>query len=491
MHLKSGFILLLIIGLLSCGPSDQNVNAQYRLVQAFPNLTFTRPVDLQDPADDSNRLFVVEQRGVISVFENNSGVADRSTFLDIQEQVDDRGNEEGLLGLAFHPDYESNGYFYVDYTTSSPPRTVVSRFSVSADDSNQADPGSEQVILEVSQPYDNHNGGQIAFGPDGYLYIALGDGGAGGDPQNNGQDRSTLLGTILRIDVDTQEGDLNYGIPDENPFSGNTQGYREEIYAYGLRNPWRFSFDSETGQLWTGDVGQNMYEEVDLIESGENYGWNIMEGFHCYNAATCDTTGRVLPEWEYGHGDEGGLSITGGFVYRGSAVPDLVGKYIYADYVSGRIWALNYVEDGENTNSLLLNSDLNISSFGTDRHDVLYMCAFDGKIYKFESTSTGTSSFGNPLPETYELTQNFPNPFNRTTTIRYRAERSVQVTINIYDLVGRLVRSLTDRHHSTGWHILIWNGRDNDGESVASGTYFYQMIAESFASRMQKMTLLK
>lgn len=398
MRLKA-LLLPMVFLLANCSTSHNKVDAQIQLIQAFPNLSFTRPVDLQDPGDGSNRVFVLEQRGVIDVFENNMSVSDKSVFLDIQDRVNDRGNEQGLLGLAFHPDYASNGYFYVDYTADNPNHTVIARYSVDPDNPNKADPSSEQVVLEVDQPYSNHNGGQIVFGPDGYLYIALGDGGSGGDPHGNGQNRSTLLASILRIDVDHPANGKNYGIPDDNPFAGNSQGYREEIYAYGLRNPWRFSFDSETGRLWAGDVGQNLYEEVDIIESGKDYGWNTMEGYHCYNAATCDTTGLVLPQWEYGHNSEGGMSITGGYVYRGSAVPSLQGTYIYTDYVSGRIWRLEYNPDGQNTNSLLLDSDLNISSFGTDSDNTFYICAFDGKIYKFKPISSGLGNLDNGAPE--------------------------------------------------------------------------------------------
>lgn len=365
------------------GSEGEEPETSYRTIQAFPELSFTRPVDLQHPGDDRNLLFVVEQRGVISVFENDSSASSKSTFLDIQSRVDDDGNEEGLLGLAFHPDYENNGYFYVNYTASNPDRTVISRFQVSG--GSQADAGSELEILTFEQPYSNHNGGQVAFGPDGYLYIAVGDGGAGGDPQGNGQDRSTLLGSILRIDVNSQEDGNNYSIPPDNPFAGNSEGYREEIYAYGLRNPWRFSFDPENGRLWTGDVGQNAYEEVDIIENGGNYGWNVMEGNHCYEPSEgCDRSGLEIPILEYGRGE--GVSITGGFVYRGPTVESLTGQYIYADYGSGTIWALEHSDLDNPENSVVVDADLPIASFGVDQNNELYICAFDGKIYRLDES---------------------------------------------------------------------------------------------------------
>lgn len=351
----------------------------YQVENAFPNLSFSNPLYLDHAGDGSNRLFVVEQGGTIQVFENDPSTSNATTFLDISDRLTS-GGERGLLGLAFHPDYENTGYFYVNYTTDNEGNTVISRFQVSSGDPDQADPNSETILLEYDQPFSNHNGGHLAFGPDGYLYIASGDGGSGGDPQNNAQNRSTLLGALLRIDVDGSSNGNEYAIPTDNPFAGNSEGFREEIYAYGLRNPWRFSFDSQNGDLLAGDVGQNAYEEIDIIESGSNYGWNIMEGNHCYDADTCDTDGLVPPVWEYSH--DLGRSITGGYVYRGSALSRLTGRYIYGDFVTGIIWALEFSDPDNPTNTELVNSDLSISSFGTDADDELYICSFDGNIYK-------------------------------------------------------------------------------------------------------------
>lgn len=385
------FLIYILIFSLFIGCEQDNmgsppaINGSYQTTEAFPDLSFTRPVDFQHSGDNTNRLFVVEQRGVISVFQNDATTSDKTVFLDISEQVDDEGNEEGLLGLAFHPDYETNGYFYVNYTAGNPDRSVISRFQVSPDGPEQADEASEQEILSFDQPYGNHNGGQVSFGPDGYLYIAVGDGGSGGDPENNGQDRTTLLGNILRIDVDNQEDGNNYAIPQDNPFAGNNEGYREEIYAWGLRNPWRFSFDSGNGRLWTGDVGQNAYEEINIIEKGKNYGWNIMEATHCYEPSSgCDQSGLELPIWEYDR-SEGDISVTGGFVYRGPTLAELTGQYIYADYASGRIWGLDYSDLDSPVNTELLEADFQISSFGVDQDNELYICGFDGNIYKLEA----------------------------------------------------------------------------------------------------------
>ncbi len=367
--------------------SDLFGQPQYEVTDAFPNLPgFSSPIDFQNAGDCTNRIFVVERSGIIKVFTNNPAVTSTKTFLNITDRVTS-GSELGLLGLAFHPDYENNGYFYVNYTAPSPRRSVISRFSVSTTNPDSADKNTEIILFTQEQPYSNHNGGQISFGPDGYLYIALGDGGSGGDPENHAQTLTDLLGKILRIDVDNPESQLNYGIPADNPFKDNTAGYREEIYAWGLRNPWRFSFDPETGWLWCGDVGQGTWEEINIVENGKNYGWRCYEGNHTYNTSGClDSSNYTFPVWEYPHNPE--CSITGGFVYRGPNQPGLLGKYIYADYCSGKIWALTY--DGINpaTNQLLLTISNSPVSFGTDETNELYICTFNqGRIYKLVPTA--------------------------------------------------------------------------------------------------------
>lgn len=382
------FCLFIFNGCVQEEPDPDPVeNETLQLVEAFPNLSFDRPLEIQYAGDGSDRLFVVEQPGVISVFPNQSEVAEKDVFLDIESQVEDEGNEEGLLGLAFHPDYASNGYLFVNYTAANPARTVVSRFEVMASDPDRADPQSEMILLEVEQPFSNHNGGKLAFGPDGYLYISLGDGGSAGDPEENGQNPATLLGSILRIDVDEQTAEMNYGIPADNPFAGNEEGFREEIFAYGLRNVWKFSFDQQTNLLWAADVGQNELEEINLIDGGENYGWNTMEGFDCFEPASdCDQDGLSLPIWDYDH-DEGDRSITGGYVYRGEEIPELVGQYIYADFVSGRIWAMDFSTINDPDVTELIQASFPVSSFGLDQENELLISGFDGNIYKLEYQS--------------------------------------------------------------------------------------------------------
>jgi glucose/arabinose dehydrogenase len=350
-------------------------NYEYNIQEAFENLIFSNPVGIYDPGDDTNRLFVVEQDGRILVFNNNENTTNYQIFLDISIQIA-AGGEKGLLGLAFHPNYTINGFFYVYYITATTEDSVLSRFRVNSTDINKANKSSEAILLTIPQPYPNHNGGQISFGPDGYLYIALGDGGGTGDPDENGQNRQTLLGSILRIDVDSG---FPYSIPNDNPFYGNINGWAEEIFAFGFRNPWRFSFDPTTGNLWTGDVGQSLWEEIDIVEKDKNYGWNTKEGFHDYNP---DTNVTILkdPIYEYDHSL--GRSITGGYVYRGSILNELFGKYIYGDFISGRIWALEYSGGIVLNNTELIDTDLNISSFGIDTNNELFICAFDGNIYK-------------------------------------------------------------------------------------------------------------
>jgi glucose/arabinose dehydrogenase len=367
-----------LVSLAACNSGPPVPDGNFQVERVFPDLSFREMTSLVQPDDTSDLIFVTEQRGIIYAFSaNNAQQAD--TFLDITDRVNRGGNEEGLLGLAFDPDYQEDGYFYVYYSADNPRRSVISRFNVDQEDGDVADPESEIIIMEVEQPYSNHNGGQIAFGPDGYLYIGLGDGGSAGDPGGNGQNLDTLLGSILRIDVSELSGAGDYEIPADNPFV-DTAAARAEIWAFGLRNPWRFSFDSETGLLWAGDVGQGSWEEIDIIARGANYGWNTMEGLHCYSPASgCDQSGLALPIAEYDHSQ--GCSVTGGYVYRGDPIASLKGYYIYGDYCSGNIWALTYDGDTVTENTLLVDSDLSITSFGQDLAGNLYILDRQGGIY--------------------------------------------------------------------------------------------------------------
>jgi glucose/arabinose dehydrogenase len=373
------FLTLLIFWTPLTSAQNQNEGVEV----AFPNLAFSQPVGIINSGDGKNRLFVVEQSGIIKVFENLKNATVSHVFLDISDRVL-FGGEQGLLGTAFHPNYEENGYFYVDYVTANPLRTVVSRYSVNPSNPDQSDKDSEFIILEIDQPFSNHNGGQLAFGADGFLYVGLGDGGSGGDPYGNAQNKSSLLGKILRIDVNSPSEGKNYSIPADNPFTGNTLGYREEIYANGFRNPWRFSFDSVTGELWVGDVGQNEREEIDVVEKGDNCGWKVMEGTLCYSPPSgCNQTGLKLPVWEYSH--DQGNAIIGGYVYHATKLTDFDGAYFYGDYGTGKIWALWYNATGNSTNILLADMTTSIASFGVDESGEIYFAGVDGIIYTFNA----------------------------------------------------------------------------------------------------------
>ena len=348
--------------------------------RVFRNLDLRGLTNLTQPSAGDDRLFVTEQSGRILAFADDQDVDEAQEFLDIRDRVNDSGSEEGLLGLAFDPQYDGNGYFYVYYSASGPRRSVVSRFVVNTD-GRTADSDSERVILEIEQPFANHNGGQLAFGPDGFLYIGLGDGGSAGDPMDHGQNTRTLLGSILRIDVSGSTPGTPYTIPRDNPLLADPNA-RPEIWAYGLRNPWRFSFDRETGQLWTGDVGQNSLEEVDLVERGADYGWNTLEGTRCFSPRSgCDETGTVPPVWEYPTGQEG-CSVIGGYVYRGERIPSLYGAYVFGDYCSGKIWAIRYDGQEVTEHLILADTDLRIASFGQDRKGALYVLSQNSGIYR-------------------------------------------------------------------------------------------------------------
>lgn len=336
---------------------------------------------LTHAGDGSGRLFVVEKTGRVRIIDEE-GVLLETPFLDISEVVDASSSEQGLLSIAFPPDFSDSGEFYVDYTArASEGGTVIARYRVSDDDPNRADPASAQVILAFDQPAPNHNGGQIQFGPDGYLYIGAGDGGAAADPWDNAESMNVFLGKMLRLDVG---GRPTYAIPPDNPWAD--QPGSETIWAYGLRNPWRFSFDRLTGDLYIADVGQGDWEEVNYIAAGAagglHFGWDTMEGRHCFEPRQgCETAGKTMPVAEYGH--DQGCSITGGYVYRGQRIPALNGVYLFGDYCSGLIWGLWRDEEGEWQSQQLLASSVNIASFGEDEQGELYVLDLGGQIYWF------------------------------------------------------------------------------------------------------------
>jgi len=413
LFIKTPMILIMIM-FLSCGSGDESglsgcsdngpatsttsdqTAVAVALLDAFPGLIFSSPVAVLQHPVDIQRWYVVELAGKVLTFTGQDAtVAD--TFIDISDRVAS-GGEGGLLSMAFHPGFAANHTFFLSYTGPGTPLTsYISAFTALNDDA-AADPDSERILLSLDQPFTNHNGGGIAFGPDGNLFIGFGDGGSGGDPQGNGQNPHTLLGTMLRIDVDNNDPLRGnpYAIPTDNPFADSPDCAADqgcpEIYAYGFRNPWRWSFDQDTGDLWVGDVGQGAWEEIDRVEVGLNYGWNIKEGDHCYNAAICDDTGLISPVTEYDHNS--GNSVTGGYVYRGSDLPELVGDYVYGDFGSGRIWHILDADQGGTQVQPLIASQLNISSFGQDGDGEIYVVSYgDGHIYRLIPGDSATSQF--------------------------------------------------------------------------------------------------
>ena len=369
---------------------------QPQFVPVHTSLRFDEPVQAVFDGVRDDVVYVVEKDGIVRMVSLQKEAAKKPIYLNIRDRVGVTHDEEGLLSLVFHPEFEKNGEMFVWYSAQRPKRGVLSRFVLAGGD-NKVKPDTEKIILEVRQPWGNHNGGTVLFGADGYLYLGIGDGGAANDPYQNGQNKRTMLGTIIRIDVDSSADKLAYAIPDDNPLVGE-EGVREEIWAWGLRNPWRMSFDKQTGNLWVGDVGQNAWEEIDIVKRGENYGWNIMEGKHKFQGSD-EKTSTVEPVYEYGRRQGG--SITGGHVYRGKKITSLVGSYIYSDYLSRRVWALRCPTEGAEgyTNRRIAKSTpLSISSFGEMPNGEIICCGFEtpyattGKIYLLVSPPESDSN---------------------------------------------------------------------------------------------------
>jgi glucose/arabinose dehydrogenase len=408
-------IQIFFISFLSAVSTAQSL-PKIELKQVFPNLEIQRPIWMSEAPDGSGRFFVIGQAGKILIVQKDSDGSAAKEFLNIEDRHPYFDNEDGLMSIAFHPGFKTNGLFYIYYNQKNPEdqnsqplnfpfRSVISEFKVSASDPDKADMSSERIILEVQQPFSNHKGGELAFGPDGYLYLGLGDGGAGDDPFGSGQNTATLLAKILRIDVNTRSTTMNgwhrqkleYGIPSDNPFVNEPNmgfGARKEIFAYGLRNPWRYSFDRETGALWVGDVGQDLWEEVDLVTNGGNYGWSVREGAHHFKPGPPGAQ-YIDPVMEYTHRpnlqSQGmfpdhsiGLCVIGGYVYRGQKYPSLDGVYVYGDYNLGTIWGFRYDYDAYKVTAegTLLRQPQNISSFAEDQEGEIYAIMLSGQIYQ-------------------------------------------------------------------------------------------------------------
>lgn len=450
---KYTFSLLLFIALL-----PYSFSQSIELVE-FSSL-YPRLVGIEHAGD--SRLFLVQQNGYIMIADSN-GVKQETPFLDWNVETKLNG-EQGLLGLAFHPNYEANGYFYIYYSREPDGASVISRFEVDANNPNQANANSETILLTFEQPFSNHNGGCIKFGPDGYLYIASGDGGSGGDPMDQGQTTNSFLGKMLRIDVDNGSP---YGIPPDNPFVNNSD-FLPEIWSYGLRNPWKFSFDRLTNDMWMGDVGQNAKEEIDFepagFEGGANYGWRCYEGNQNHNLNNCDESlDYRFPVYEYNHTNPGfcKASVTGGFVYRGESYPDLYGKYLFADYCSGKISALT-LNSGEAEVVELLDFDNdNITCFGEDYRGELYIGEYSSrKVYKI----VGETSPIRKIPELKNLVIS-PNPTQKQFNLGFDLNKKIVLQISIADQLGQVV------YEEEGQY----NGKVNRQirvENLAAGVYF-------------------
>jgi glucose/arabinose dehydrogenase len=473
------FALLLLI-VVNIAAHSQVIESQV----AFPNLHFLEPVGLVQPGDGSNRLFILEKAGVIRSFENSSQTATADVFLDISNRVVSTGGEQGLLGLAFDPMFRDNGFFYVYYTMENPFRTVLARYSTSIENPQVADPSSEMILITIERKTNYHNAGQLAFGPDGYLYIAVGEG---------GQDyaapvKTSLLGKILRIDVSAQSEGRNYAIPPDNPYFNNSDGLQEEILAYGFRNPWRFSIDPESGVIWSADVGPENWEELNIIEKGKNYGWPRMEGNHCYppSDSGCDQTGLTPPIWEYGH--DAGVAIVGGYVYHGSRIPELKNEYICGDFGVGRIWSLKY--DGTNlvSSKVLIDVGPTISSFGVDANNELYYCSLNGSIYTLVvvDTSHPQLSVGMDYPHFSMSISSAPNPFSSTISFRYDLSRPEHIRLIVRNLFGETVATLIDDYQTAGNHVVSF-----DGHECASGVYYCTMLGDNGAVDQERIVLVK
>lgn len=476
--MRTSLILPLIVALCIA----PGVRAQYALEEAFPNLpSFARPIEMQFIPDGSNRFIVVEQRGRVWVVDYDANVSTRRMFLDLSKLVAQNDNEVGLLGAAFDPNFQQNHYVYFSYDTGTSAQyySLIVRYTVSTSTPDSIIPSSATTILTFAQPptFPNHKGGCLRFGPDGYLYASFGDGGSGGDPYKNAQNLTNFMGKILRLDVEHPSGGNNYSIPPTNPFAGDNTGKKQEIFAYGLRNTWRFSFDHEYGTLWAADVGQDLYEEVDLIYGGHNYGWNKMEGLHCYppSVTDCDTTGLTMPILEYPH-TAGNVSITGGYVYRGKHIVPLDGVYIYGDAGSGRIWGLTYDGSAVTSNVILVDKATpaySIPAFAVDTDNEILPIKWTsngsvGRIMRLVSTASGVRPVNT---SGLEVTVS-PNPFSSQTLISTTSSRT-PVSMSLTDVFGHTIRldpspQVTLRPQDLGLSSGVYLLSVSDGEQTVT-----------------------
>lgn len=464
-------IAQLLAFILTAAPL-QSLSAQefaYSFETQFDGTTFNYPSGLRfGPEGDD--LYVLEHRGLIKMIPNYRAGADVSVFLDLSDRMSTDPAGE-LLGLAFHPDYIENGLFYVRYKLENPHRTLLSRFSRSDHDLFQADVNSEVILFEFETPGNaaNHHGGDLAFGLDGYLYLSMGDGGTQYDVAGRAQSLESLLGKVLRIDVNGSDGGLPYAIPPDNPFVGQGPNVREEIFATGFRNPWRLSIDELTGDIWVGDVGEEEWEEINLVTAGGNYGWPIMEGPNCLLHQPCNTDGLIPPVWAYGR--ELGISVTGGYVYRGNDMPGLVGKYVFADWGYGNVWALDPNEDPAEPEQIA-KTPFNMTSFAEDASGEFFVTRyFHGTIAKL--VGPGSTSHERELPSSESVTLHppYPNPASGRAAVQFESRRGDRVRLALFDVLGREVARLADgRVFDEGPTIVEFSTAD-----LPSGLYILRL----------------
>jgi glucose/arabinose dehydrogenase len=448
---------------------------------------FDTPTGLVDPLDGTDRLFVIEKDGFIHVFQNDPSASTATLFLTLEDSTANNF-ESGLCGLAFDPNYAQNGYFYVTYINKRwlPLKWVLERYHVSANP-NVADPNSAVRLLEIPQVNTYHKAGQMVFGADGYMYVTVGEDGQ----YLESQQLTSLKGKMLRIDVEHPSGGKNYSIPPDNPYVGNTSGYREEIWAFGFRNPWRFTFDAPTGRLWLGDVGLDTYEEINIVKKGRNYGWPNMEGTQCDYPTPCDTTGRnmQLPLWQYVHESQYGAAVIGGYVYHGTKHPELVGRYIYADHPTDHVWALYWDGIHPPSNNLLFyyppEAQYRINAICQDKDNELFFVGYYGGIYELVGTASGVTGGAPSAPPGILSAQ--PNPFAGQTRIRFAA--SGPALIHIYDVSGRLVQRIESA--GRGERDAVWDGTGLAGNRASSGVYFARLLVDGKAAGTRRIVLLK
>ncbi|HYE95398.1 MAG TPA: PQQ-dependent sugar dehydrogenase [Rubricoccaceae bacterium] len=453
---------------------------------AFPNLpAFERPTDLNYLPGFTNRLVVSEQGGRLWIFSNTPGVSQRQLFLDLRSRVFEASAEGGLLSFAFPPDFSIKPFLYVYYVAGDPSnpngtrRKVVARYHVPAS-TGLPDPATETIMIEIPAPGPNLHGGKIVIGPDGHLYIPTGDGGTIPGQSAAAQDLTTFHGKVLRLDVDNPSGGRNYGIPPDNPLVGNPHGWREEIWAWGLRNPWRSSFDAQ-GRLWTGDVGDHAWEEVDILARGENYGWPIMEANTCLETP-CNPALYERPVWAYAHGTTTGYSITGGYVYRGTQAPALAGRYVFGDFVTGRVWTLNANNpsspDVRELGQIVPNFE-GLVGFGESEEGELFALGFSGgRVYSVTAWAATAAEPTPGLPGNAALRLAGPNPFAEQTTLTFTPEQSGPARVAAYDGLGREVAVLFEGTAVAG----VQHRLEVDGRALAVGVYVVRMESEAGAS---------